>query len=635
MKNSYESPFSIRYASEEMQYLFSADKKFKTWRRLWVALARAEMKLGLPVTEAQVKELESHLDDINYDVAEAREKQVRLDVMSHVYAYGVQCPNAKGIIHLGATSCYVGDNTDVIIMKEALQVVRRKLINVIDLLGGFAEKYKDMPTLGFTHFQPAQLTTVGKRATLWIQDLVMDLECIDEQLAKKKLLGSKGTTGTQASFLELFGGDHEKVKKLDLLIAEKMGYEESCYSIIKHEDKDNKHIHILATKVDLNGIKISDSMSKINSGKIMRKLEKDFGLEIMEKGKTSCNRTLGESHYRQYFFDTALHKALRSHNANERVTKVLKESETYMMINTDLNKPYTNSEWKIMLGDDVYEKMLEVLSDSKFFNPLYKDELLAVMDRIFPICKNVGEFRDKLDEENYYMRLISDKGKSYYIYGIPERNFYVKDKSLPEKYRFGKIAFEGQRMAPDEQKHYLYNKIFALLNNVSDYDAFKAKLTESAINLVEHTNKLGIYGLSFSISNIDSPEIFNSSDISRRLTYKNIQEYFRKEKDHEVSVHIDTDVSKQDDYEVSVHDNRKVSKGNDVNKMVGTPIKPVVVCYINTKQEWEREISYMSPVSMMLSTIPLDLGSEKRHSNQEDEMPFKKKKKRKNKGLSL
>ena len=179
MKNSYESPFSIRYASEEMQYLFSADKKFKTWRRLWVALARAEMKLGLPVTEAQVKELESHLDDINYDVAEAREKQVRHDVMSHVYAYGVQCPNAKGIIHLGATSCYVGDNTDVIIMKEALQVVRRKLINVIDLLGGFAEKYKDMPALAYTHLQPAQLTTVGKRATLWMNELFMDLEDLD------------------------------------------------------------------------------------------------------------------------------------------------------------------------------------------------------------------------------------------------------------------------------------------------------------------------------------------------------------------------------------------------------------------------------------------------------------------------
>ena len=224
MKNSYESPFSIRYASEEMQYLFSADKKFKTWRRLWVALARAEMKLGLPVTEAQVKELESHLDDINYDVAEAREKQVRHDVMSHVYAYGVQCPNAKGIIHLGATSCYVGDNTDVIIMKEALQVVRRKLINVIDLLGGFAEKYKDMPALAYTHLQPAQLTTVGKRATLWMNELFMDLEDLDYRISTLKLLGSKGTTGTQASFVDLFDGDTEKITRLEQMIAEEMGF---------------------------------------------------------------------------------------------------------------------------------------------------------------------------------------------------------------------------------------------------------------------------------------------------------------------------------------------------------------------------------------------------------------------------
>ncbi len=224
MKNSYESPFSTRYASEEMQYLFSADKKFKTWRRLWVALARAEMKLGLPVTEAQVKELESHLDDINYDVAEAREKQVRHDVMSHVYAYGVQCPNAKGIIHLGATSCYVGDNTDVIIMKEALQVVRRKLINVIDLLGGFAEKYKDMPALAYTHLQPAQLTTVGKRATLWMNELFMDLEDLDYRISTLKLLGSKGTTGTQASFVDLFDGDTEKITRLEQMIAEEMGF---------------------------------------------------------------------------------------------------------------------------------------------------------------------------------------------------------------------------------------------------------------------------------------------------------------------------------------------------------------------------------------------------------------------------
>lgn len=224
MYEKYESPLSSRYASKEMQYLFSPDKKFKTWRKLWIALAEAEKELGLDITDEQINELKAHAEDINYDVAKQREKEVRHDVMSHVYAYGVQCPKAKGIIHLGATSCYVGDNTDVIIMTEALELVRKKLLSVVALLSDFALKYKDMPTLGFTHFQPAQLTTVGKRACLWIQDLMIDLENIDFQLSKAKLLGSKGTTGTQASFLELFDGDHEKVKKLDSLIAEKMGY---------------------------------------------------------------------------------------------------------------------------------------------------------------------------------------------------------------------------------------------------------------------------------------------------------------------------------------------------------------------------------------------------------------------------
>lgn len=226
MKDSYESPFCTRYASKEMQYVFSADKKFQTWRRLWVALARAEMKLGLPVTKEQVEELEQHITDINYDVAEQREKEVRHDVMSHVYAYGVQCPKAKGIIHLGATSCYVGDNTDIIIMKDALKIVKRKLINVLALLADFAEQYKDMPALAYTHLQPAQLTTVGKRATLWMNEFLMDLEEIEYRIDHLKLLGSKGTTGTQASFVELFDGDTAKIKKLEKMIAEEMGFEE-------------------------------------------------------------------------------------------------------------------------------------------------------------------------------------------------------------------------------------------------------------------------------------------------------------------------------------------------------------------------------------------------------------------------
>ncbi|MCD8002687.1 MAG: adenylosuccinate lyase [Clostridia bacterium] len=223
-KNTYVSPLSERYADEEMKRLFSPDFKFSTWRRLWIALAEAEHELGLPVTQEQIDEMKAHADDINYEVAEAREKIVRHDVMSHVYAYGQQCPSAAGIIHLGATSCYVGDNTDLIIMREALCVIEKKLVAVIRVLADFAEKYKSQPTLAFTHFQPAQPTTVGKRATLWISDLLSDLENVKFRKSRLKLLGSKGTTGTQASFLELFGGDVGKVRELDRKIAEKMGF---------------------------------------------------------------------------------------------------------------------------------------------------------------------------------------------------------------------------------------------------------------------------------------------------------------------------------------------------------------------------------------------------------------------------
>ena len=229
-KNTYESPLSSRYADQEMKFLFSPDFKFSTWRRLWIALAESEMELGLPVTQEQIDEMKQHVTDINYEVAEAREKVVRHDVMSHVYAFGQQCPKAMPIIHLGATSCYVGDNTDIIIMTEALRVVRRKLVDVIRVLARFADEQKSLPTLAFTHFQPAQPTTVGKRASLWIQDLLMDLEDVEYQLSKAKLLGSKGTAGTQASFLELFDGDMEKVRALDRKIAEKMGYAD-CFPV--------------------------------------------------------------------------------------------------------------------------------------------------------------------------------------------------------------------------------------------------------------------------------------------------------------------------------------------------------------------------------------------------------------------
>ncbi len=223
--NRYISPFETRYASKEMQYIFSEDNKFRTWRRLWIALAKAEKAQGLPITQEQIDQLEAHKDDINYDVAIAREKEVRHDVMSHVYAYGVQCPDAKGIIHLGATSCYVGDNTDILVMKEGLQVIRRKLLNVIALLADFARKYKDMPALAYTHLQPAQLTTVGKRATLWINELYMDYLEVENRLENLALRGSKGTTGTQASFMELFDGDSSKIKAMEKSIAQELGFE--------------------------------------------------------------------------------------------------------------------------------------------------------------------------------------------------------------------------------------------------------------------------------------------------------------------------------------------------------------------------------------------------------------------------
>lgn len=230
MNDRYQSPLSERYASREMQYIFSPEKKFRTWRKLWIALAETEKELGLPITDEQIEELKAHAEDINFEEAKAREKLVRHDVMSHVYAYGLQCPKAKGIIHLGATSCYVGDNTDIILMTEALKLVRKKLINVMKELSDFADKYKELPTLAFTHFQPAQPTTVGKRATLWLQELCLDLEDLDHVIGSMKLLGSKGTTGTQASFLELFDGDHEKCREADRRIAAKMGFSQ-CFPV--------------------------------------------------------------------------------------------------------------------------------------------------------------------------------------------------------------------------------------------------------------------------------------------------------------------------------------------------------------------------------------------------------------------
>ena len=300
--NSYESPFCTRYASEEMQYIFSADKKFTTWRKLWVALARAEMKLGLPVTEAQVKQLEEHISDIDYAVADERERLVRHDVMAHVYTYGQVCPDAAGIIHLGATSCYVGDNTDVIIMRDALQVIRRKLINVISNLSEFAMTYKGMPALAYTHLQPAQLTTVGKRATLWLNELLMDLQDIEYRISNLKLLGSKGTTGTQASFMELFDGDTSKIKELEKMIAEEMGFESVVpVSGQTYSRKVDAQILSVLSGIAQSASKFSNDMRILQSFKEMEepRESKQIGSSAMayKRNPMRCERITALSRY--------------------------------------------------------------------------------------------------------------------------------------------------------------------------------------------------------------------------------------------------------------------------------------------------------------------------------------------------
>ena len=300
--NSYESPFCTRYASEEMQYIFSADKKFTTWRKLWVALARAEMKLGLPVTEAQVKQLEEHIGDIDYEVAAEREKLVRHDVMAHVYTYGLVCPESAGIIHLGATSCYVGDNTDIIVMRDALKVVRRKLINVISNLSEFAMKYKAMPCLAYTHLQPAQLTTVGKRATLWINELLMDLNDLDFRIANLRLLGSKGTTGTQASFMELFEGDSSKVKELEKMIADEMGFDGVVpVSGQTYSRKIDSQILSVLSGIAQSASKFSNDMRILQSFKEMEepRESKQIGSSAMayKRNPMRCERITSLSRY--------------------------------------------------------------------------------------------------------------------------------------------------------------------------------------------------------------------------------------------------------------------------------------------------------------------------------------------------
>ena len=362
MKDVYESPLNSRYSSKEMKYIFSPDFKFRTWRKLWIALAESEKELGLDITDEQIAELKAHADDINYEVAEAREKEVRHDVMSHVYAYGVQCPKAKGIIHWGATSCYVGDNTDVIIMTEALKLIRKKLVNLINELSKFALKYKDMPCLAFTHFQAAQPTTVGKRASLWLNDLVLDFAALEFQISQMKLLGSKGTTGTQASFVEIFDGDSEKIKALDRKIAEKMGFEQ-CYTVSgqTYSRKLDYNVLSVLSEIAQSAYKFSGDLRLLQHKKELEEPfeKKQIGSSAMAY-KRNPMRSERISSLSRYVICDALNPAFTAgtqwfeRTLDDSANKRISVSEAFLAVDAILNI-YIN----ITSGFVVYPKVIE------------------------------------------------------------------------------------------------------------------------------------------------------------------------------------------------------------------------------------------------------------------------------------
>ena len=363
----YTSPLSERYASSEMQYIFSQDMKFTTWRKLWIALAEAEKELGLSITDEQIEELKAHADEINYEDAKAREKECRHDVMSHVYAYGLLCPKAKGIIHLGATSCYVDDNTDMIVMRDALLLVRKKLINVIANLADFADKYKDMPCLAFTHFQPAQPTTVGKRATLWINELFMDLGDLDYAMSTLKLLGSKGTTGTQASFMELFEGDHEKCRKLDKLIAEKMGFAE-CVPVSGQtysRKTDTRALNVLAG--------IAASCSKFSNDirllQHMKEIEEPF-----EKNQIGSSAMAYKRNPMRSERITSLSRFVMSLEMNPSVTSAVQWFER--TLDDSANKRITIAEAFLAI-DGILDLMINVTSGLVVYPKVIRKHLMA------------------------------------------------------------------------------------------------------------------------------------------------------------------------------------------------------------------------------------------------------------------
>lgn len=387
--------------------------------------------------------------------------------------------------------------------------------------------------------------------------------------------------------------EDEKLTDMAKEYMSEMGYADSTYSVIKHQDKEHLHVHILATCIDTDGKHISDSNDFFKSGKVAAKLELKYGLLQTDRSRSSNKRrAFGEEKQRQYYFDSALNKALRNHTFKDRVSDLLNQSEGYRMVEPNMKQRYTNEEWQLILGDGMYDKLSYVLESGKFFNQLLKDELLSNLDEAYNNTSNAQEFRQELESKGVYMRLVSKGDKTYYVYGIKEQGFYLKDLSLPQKYRYGSMNFNSKQMPADEQKHYLYNQIFLTLNESSSYEDFKGKLSEKDIEMHELTNAKGVYGLSFNMTGIDTPETFKASDISRKLTYKNLQDHF-------------------------------------MNQANG--IEPVINRYGEWKTHYSEDMNYMKPM-IFLGGLP-DEGGKERKADDDDHK--RKRKKKKNKGLSL
>ena len=470
----YNSPLSERYASKEMQYIFSQDMKFKTWRKLWIALAEAEMELGLNITQEQIDELKANADNINYEDAKEREKLVRHDVMSHVYAYGLQCPKAAGIIHLGATSCYVGDNTDIIIMTEGLKLVRKKLINVINELAKFADKYKAQPTLAFTHFQPAQPTTVGKRAALWLMELKLDLEDLDYILDNMMLLGSKGTTGTQASFLELFEGDHEKVKELEKKIAHKMGFEK-CFPVSGQtysRKMDTRVLNVLAG-IAASAHKFSNDIRLLQH---LKEIEEPFEKNQIGSSAMAYKRNPMRSEriasLANYVMVTALNPAITSatqwfeRTLDDSANKRLSVPESFLAIDGILDL-YLN----VVDGLVVYDKVItkRLMSELPFMatENIMMDSVKAggnrqeLHEEIRKLSMKAGENVKKYGKENNLLELIA--ADPAFNMSLEE----LKETMEPQKY-------VGR--AKEQVESYLNNVIYPLLEENKEILGVKAEI---------------------------------------------------------------------------------------------------------------------------------------------------------------